>query len=144
MKRIIITAIATLATAGVAMPTTGTASASSITECGGYGVVSNITTRNVPCYTARRVAFQSGFWGYGTYTPARLLPLPGPVPEPAVVDGRRALHVRLPRDPLAVPLGRVAMSLVQIVQWVSECDATPAVLEPMPRDEALAELAALP
>ena len=35
------------------------------------------------------------------------------------------------------------MSLVQIVQWVSECDTTP-VLEPMPRDEALAELAALP
>ena len=27
------------------------------------------------------------------------------------------------------------MSLVQIVQWVSECDATP-VLEPMPGDEA--------
>ena len=35
------------------------------------------------------------------------------------------------------------MSLVQIVQWVSECDATP-VLEPMPRDEAPRELAALP
>lgn len=34
------------------------------------------------------------------------------------------------------------MSLVQIIQWVSECDATP-VLEPMPRDEAIAELAAL-
>ena len=33
--------------------------------------------------------------------------------------------------------------LVQIVQWVSECDATP-VLEPMLREQAIAEIAALP
>lgn len=34
------------------------------------------------------------------------------------------------------------MSLVQIVHWDSECDCSP-VLVPMPRERALAELAAL-
>ena len=38
---------------------------------------------------------------------------------------------------------RPVSALVQIVQWVSECDATP-VLEPMPGDEAIAEIAAPP
>ena len=65
MRRLIITAITVIAlTATMA----SSAQASTIRECGGQGYVRNITTRITPCYIANRVAFQGGFWGYGTYT----------------------------------------------------------------------------
>ena len=57
---------------------------------------------------------------------------------------RRQRPLRLLRPAAASLAQHDGMSgLVQIVQWVSECDATP-VLQPMLREQAIAEIAALP
>ena len=163
VKRLI-TATATLATAGVAMAgmSVAQADAASLRPCDDPEYV---TDRDDYVYAPLVLSSHYGrdcdmVWagrGHGLFYELAMRIDRGKYPAPGQLlrglagvqhedDPRRRGTLGIPQGTPQVldrAAGGMAMSLVQIVHWDSECDCTP-VLEPMSREEALAELAALP